>query len=84
VNRVLFQGQKYLAATLPQLADLPDGFLAAWRSALERPTPDTAAALTDIVDAWQGGPLSLEDTLSTFIVDNELAWLNGTVPAEFW
>ena len=31
VNRILFQGQKYLAATLPQLADLPDGFLAAWR-----------------------------------------------------
>ena len=77
-------GQKYLAATLSELADLPDGFLAAWRSALEHPTPDTAAVLTNMVDAWQGGPLSLEDTLSTFIIDNELTWLNETVPPEFW
>ena len=84
VNRTLFQGQKYLAATLPELAELPDGFLAAWHNVLEHPTPARATALTDVVDAWQGGPLSLEDTLSTFIVDNELAWLNGTVPAEFW
>ena len=84
VNRTLFQGQKYLAATLPELAELPDGFLAAWRNVLKHPTPERAAALTDLVDAWQGGPLSLEDTLSTFIVDNELAWLNGTVPPEFW
>ena len=84
VNRALFQGQKYLAATLAELAELPDGFLAAWHNVLQHPTPEAAAALTDLVDAWQGGPLGLEDTLSTFIVDNELAWLNGTVPPEFW
>jgi hypothetical protein len=37
-----------------------------------------------VVDVWPGGPLSLEDTLSTFIIDNEPAWLNGTVAPEFW
>jgi Nucleotidyltransferase domain len=84
VNRTLFQGQKYLAATLSELADLPDGFLSAWHGVLADPTPDSAAVLTDMVDAWQGGPLNLEDALSTFIIDNELAWLNGTVPPEFW
>jgi hypothetical protein len=84
VNRTLFQGQKYLASTLSELADLPDGFLSAWQGVLANPTPDSAAALTDLVDVWQGGPLSLEDSLSTFIIDNELAWLNGTVPPEFW
>jgi predicted nucleotidyltransferase len=84
VNRTLFQGQKYLAATLPQLAELPDGFLAAWRNVLKNRTPEGAAALIDLVDAWQGGPLSLEDALSTFIINNELGWLNGTVPPEFW
>jgi predicted nucleotidyltransferase len=84
VNRTLFQGQKYLAATLSELADLPDGFLSAWHGVLADPTPDSAAVLTDLVDAWQGGPLNLEDSLSTFIIDNELAWLNGTVPPEFW
>jgi Nucleotidyltransferase domain len=84
VNRTLFQGQKYLGATLSELADLPDGFLSAWHAVLADPTPDSAAVLTDTVDAWQGGPLSLEDTLSTFIIDNELVWLNGTVPPEFW
>ena len=84
VNRTLFQGQKYLAATLSELANLPDGFLSAWHGVLADPTPDSAAVLTDIVDAWQNGPLNLEDTLSTFIIDNEFAWLNGTVPPEFW
>ena len=84
VNRTLFQGQKYLAATLSELANLPDGFLSAWHGVLADPTPDSAAVLTDMVDAWQNGPLNLEDTLSTFIIDNELAWLNGTIPPEFW
>ena len=84
VNRTLFQGQKYLAATLSKLPNLPDGFLAAWHGVLTDPTPESAAVLTDIVDAWQVGPLTLEDTLSTFIIDNEFAWLNGTVPPEFW
>ena len=84
VNRTLFKGQKYLAATLPELAELPDGFLTAWRDVLKHPTPEAGAALTDLVDTWQGGPLGLEDTLSTFIVDNELSWLNGTIPPEFW
>jgi hypothetical protein len=84
VNRTLFQGQKYLATTLSQLADLPTGFLSAWHGVLADQTPDSATVLTDLVDAWQGGPLNLEDTLSTFIIDNELAWLNGTVPPEFW
>ena len=84
VNRTLFQGQKYLAATLSELANMPDGFLSAWHDVLADPTPDSAAVLTDMVDAWQNGPLNLEDTLSTFIIDNELAWLNGTVPPEYW
>jgi hypothetical protein len=84
VNRTLFQGQKYLTATLSELAELPDGFVSAWHGVLADPTPNNAAVLTDMVDTWQGGPLSLEDTLSTFIIDNELAWLNGTVPPEFW
>ena len=84
VNKTLFQGQKYLVATLSELPNLPDGFLAAWHGVLTDPTPESAAVLTDIVDAWQVGPLTLEDTLSTFIIDNEFAWLNGTVPPEFW
>jgi hypothetical protein len=84
VNRTLFQGQKYLGATLSELANLPDGFLSAWHGVLADPTPDSAAVLIEMVDVWQGGPLSLEDTLSTFIIDNELVWLNGTVPPEFW
>ena len=37
-----------------------------------------------ILDEWLGGQMSPDETLSTFIRDNELAWLRGTVPAEFW
>lgn len=79
----LFRGQKYLAADLARLPD-PDGFVAAWWAVLEQPTPATAAALVGIVDAAVGQAQTVDDALSTFILGNELAWLNRTIPPEFW
>ena len=40
----------------------------------------TAAA----IDAWLGPPETFDLQLSRFISDNELAWLHGTIPPEFW
>jgi hypothetical protein len=35
------------------------------------------------VDDWLGPEHDPDDTLSTFIRDNELAWLHGAVPPEY-
>lgn len=83
-HRRLFRGQKYLSAELAALPHLPDGFLTAWSGLLEDPCPGTAQALTEVVDAWLGDPLTGDEALSDFIIGNELCWLNRTIPPEFW
>ena len=80
----LFRGQKYLAADLAALADLPSGFLQTWWNLLDEPTPAAAQTMIEILDDWLGHSQSLDESLSTFISDNELAWLNQTIPPEFW
>jgi hypothetical protein len=37
-----------------------------------------------VCDALGGSPLEIDESLSTFIADNELAWLHHTIPPEFW
>ena len=38
----------------------------------------------DLLEEWLGDDLARDRTLSIFIRDNELAWLRGGIPAEFW
>ncbi len=83
-NRRLFRGQKYLATDLAGLPDLPAAFLAAWWQVVEAPSPDTARHLIAVIDAWSGEPLTVDEAVSAFIAANELAWLNHTIPPEFW
>ena len=80
----LFRGQKYLAEDLTSLPNLPDGFLTSWRHLLLQPTSATAGCPGRLgrQPAWPG-PRQRE-TLSRFITDNELAWLSGQRPPEFW
>jgi hypothetical protein len=81
-RRTLLRGPKYVAETLAGL-DLPPGFLQRWRELVERPTIDAGAEMLAAVDDWLGPEHDPDDTLSTFIRDNELAWLHGAVPPEY-
>jgi len=83
-HRQLFRGQKYLATDLNRLSELPHGFLDTWSAVIEAPTPSMARTLITIVDAWLGDQLSGDESLSDFIAANELGWLNGTLPPEYW
>lgn len=83
-HRRLFRGQKYLAGDVAALTELPTGFLEAWEAVVDEPTPETARTLVAVVDAWLGEPLTVDDALSRFVADNELAWLRGTARPEFW
>jgi hypothetical protein len=79
-----FRGQKYLSRDLAGLTALPAGFLAAWTAMVEAPAAVAARRLTEIVDEWFGDRLTVDESLSAFIVANELAWLRHEIPPEYW
>ena len=81
-HRVLLRGPKYVTSTLDRL-DLPEGFMAAWHGAVTEPGARSAARLLAALDAWFGPDDDPDATLSTFIRDNELAWLHGRIPPEY-
>jgi hypothetical protein len=83
-RRQLFRGQKYLRKDLHALTGLPAGLVPAWERLLAEATPEAATDLTSELDRWLGDPLDGDHALSRFITDNELAWLNRTIPPEFW
>ncbi|MCI2957096.1 nucleotidyltransferase domain-containing protein [Agromyces atrinae] len=87
-NRTLLRGPKYVSATLAAV-ETPAGFVEAWDAVVERSTVDEATAengraLVALLEEWLGDHAPGESALSTFIFDNELAWLRGTVPAEYF
>lgn len=82
-GRTLLQGPKYVSR-LVRSVPTPDGFVDAWEQVVNDPGIENARVLMALLDAWAGDDLSPDQALSIFIRDNELAWLRGTVPAEFW
>ncbi|SDG64515.1 nucleotidyltransferase domain-containing protein [Microbacterium pygmaeum] len=82
-GRVLHQGPKYISH-LVRTVPTPDGFVSAWQAVLDHPEIENARVLMGLVDTWLDEDLSPDDALSVFIRDNELAWLRGTIPTEFW
>jgi len=83
VNRVMLPGPKYVSK-LVRSVPTPAGFVEAWSRVVDDPDAESGAELVRILDDWVGGGPTPDEALSTFIRDNELAWLRGTVPAEFW
>lgn len=83
LNRTLFQGQKYLDQTLAELDQVPAGYAQASRALLRQPSLATAAAYRELVESFHAWPLTEEQTLSTFVRDNELAWYSGRSPIEY-
>ena len=82
-HRRFFSGQKYLTADLAGL-DLPERFRTTWGHVVAAPSAAIGQHLLDAIVAWLGPPEPFEAQLSRFISDNELAWLNGTIPPEYW
>jgi predicted nucleotidyltransferase len=81
-DHVMLPGPKYISK-LVRSVPTPEGFLAVWSRVVDDPDTGSGRELIQILDQWLGG-LTPDEALSTFIRDNELAWLRGTVPAEFW
>ncbi len=81
-GRILFRGAKYERTLLADLADLPEGFLDLSADLLEEPTVEKCKDLMALVEDFKDWGIPHEQALSRFIRDNELAWLNGTLPPE--
>jgi len=81
-GRILFRGAKYERALLADLVDLPDGFLDLSANLLAAPTEEKGTDLMALVENFKDWGIPYEQSLSRFIRDNELAWLNGTLPPE--
>lgn len=82
-NRVLFPGPKYLAALTRDLREKPQGIDEMLTALLDDPSPETAQAVMVAVERLVGGVLPVEETLSRFVLDNELAWRTGRSPVEY-
>ncbi|GAA2934960.1 hypothetical protein GCM10010458_18310 [Microbacterium luteolum] len=79
----LMPGPKYIHGLVREVP-APDGFVAAWDRLVAEPSTASAEALTTILDDWLGDGQTRDESLSIFIRDNELAWLRGTTPAEYF
>jgi predicted nucleotidyltransferase len=82
-NRVLFQGPKYLGAAVAALPAKPQGVDEALAAVVRQPSVEAGAALLDLLEGFREWPLPRERTLSTFVLDNELAWRYRTKPPEY-
>ena len=80
---VMLPGPKYVSK-LVRTVPTPDGFVDAWQRVVSDPDVESGAALLEMLTGWLGEGFAPDEALSIFIRDNELAWLHGTVPAEFW
>lgn len=83
LNRVFFSGPKYLAKLVSHLENKPDGFDELLTAVLTDPTYATADALLASLEEFAGDLLPRDSTLSTFVLDNELAWRYGTKTPEY-
>jgi predicted nucleotidyltransferase len=83
VNRVLFQGPKYLARSVATLERRPAGFPHLIEDLLAHPNTASGRAVLDALENFTDWGLTEEQTLSTFILDNELAWRYRTQTPEY-
>lgn len=83
LNQTLYQGQKYLDQILASLPLVPDGYQDHAVAVLRHPSAATGAAYSELLEAYYSWPLDPQQTLSTFVRENELGWLTGVVPPEY-
>lgn len=79
----LMPGPKYIHKLVREVPSA-EGFVAAWDRVVAEPSTASAGALMAILDDWLGGGQTRDESLSIFIRDNELSWLRGTTPAEYF
>lgn len=82
-SKVLYRGPKYLREQLQSLPSISVDFVDALQALVEHPSMDTVRTVHDLASATGALPEMIDDdVLSRFIVENELSWFTGALPAE--
>lgn len=82
-NHAFFQGPKYLAKAVDAVPNKPENWAGLVLAVLDDPSPATSGALMNALESYADWGLSPERGLSTFILDNELAWRYRTKTPEY-
>jgi len=83
LNRTMFPGTKELLSTLEAVPDKPVGLVVAIEDLLRTPSIRAADRVLELLESAAGWSLDPENTLSRFVLDNELAWRYREPPPEF-
>ncbi|HWU47657.1 MAG TPA: hypothetical protein VN133_12945 [Humibacter sp.] len=83
LNRTMFPGTKELLSTLEAVSDKPVGMVTAIEELLRAPSIQGADRVLELLEPAAGWSLEPEHTLSTFVLDNELAWRYRESPPEY-
>ena len=82
LNRTLFRGPRYLDATIATLDRVPDRYSDLARQLITQPSQESADAYVQALESFHPWPVDRRASASTFVRNNEHAWLTGIVPPE--
>jgi hypothetical protein len=83
LNRVVYPGPKSLTDAVAGIPRKPDGWQQLIDDLLAHPTAENGDAVIRCLERFHDWPLAADRTLSTFILDNELAWRYRTMTPEY-
>ena len=83
LNHVLYAGPKYLRAAVAALERKPAGFDDALLAVVQRASIEAGDHLLGLLEGAADWPLDADESLSRFVLDNELAWRTRVPPPEY-
>jgi predicted nucleotidyltransferase len=79
-NAVLYPGYKWLLRVVADVPSQPDGLVPAMEAVISQPTPANVDALVDPVAGFRDWGVADQHWGTRFMLDTELAWLDGRPP----
>jgi hypothetical protein len=79
-NAALYPGYKWLLHVLRDVDDRPPGLIPAIDAVVDAPDKKSVDALFDLVTGWRDWDLAGQHWGTKFMVDTELAWIDGRTP----
>ena len=79
-NAVLYPGYKWLLRVLRDVPEQPPGLMSAIDSVVRAPDKEDVDALFDVVAGWRDWGVADQHWGTRFMLDAELAWLDGRPP----
>jgi predicted nucleotidyltransferase len=79
-NAVLYPGYKWLLRVLQDVPEQPPGLVPAIEQVVAAPDKEAVDALFDLVTGWRNWAVADQHWGTKFMLDTELAWLDGRPP----